>query len=225
MTSSTVDLVATESPTIAHADACPQWSTFCCLRFCARGPGGRAPFAGADSPTGRKVLVLDLDETLVHCTLVPPPEHDFKISVPLNNRMCEGYIQKRPFVDEFLGEVLKVFHVVIFTASVSQYANAVIDMICPGLPAAQRMFRENCTHVDGVLVKDLTLINRSLAEVIIVDNNPSVLMLYPDNAIMSHTWVGNRRDRELMDVIWPLLSRCAAAADVRTVLAEAKVAA
>jgi Dullard-like phosphatase family protein len=171
----------------------------------------------------RKVLVLDLDETLVHCTFQQPDAYDFTVSVPFDGSVFEAYVQKRPFVDDFLHEVLQVFQVVIFTASLSQYANPIIDLLCPSVPSANRMFREHCLFHDGFFVKDLGIFNRPLGEVIIVDNNPSSFLLHPENAILSQTWVGNPTDTELMDVIWPILRRCVMVDDVRQVIAEVRV--
>lgn len=48
-----------------------------------------------------KTLVLDLDETLVHCSLDPLPTYDFALPV-LNSTI---YGKKRPHLDKFLNEV------------------------------------------------------------------------------------------------------------------------
>jgi Dullard-like phosphatase family protein len=174
----------------------------------------------SDSNDERKLLVLDLDETLVHCTFQRPDQYDFTIFVPLEGVVFEVFVQKRPFVDDFLREVLCLFQVVVFTASISPYANPIIDRLCPQVPQEQRLFREHCTLADGYFVKDLGVFNRPLGEVVIVDNNPLSFMLHPDNAILSQTWEGDQEDRELVDVIWPALKRCAEVPDVRQVLSE-----
>jgi Dullard-like phosphatase family protein len=185
----------------------------CCC--CRRAPPPPAP---ADPP-GRKTLVLDLDETLVHCTFQEPPRFDFAVAVAVDGGALRAYVRKRPFVDDFLAAVLARFRVVVFTASLAPYANAIIDVLCPQLPRAQRLFREHCTPREGYFVKDLALLGRPLADLIIVDNNPTSFLFQPGNAILSRTWEGDPADRELIDVILPLLRRCADAPDARAVLA------
>jgi Dullard-like phosphatase family protein len=131
-----------------------------------------------------------------------------------------AYVQKRPHVDDFLAAVLKDFRVVVFTASIPEYANPILDILCPELPSDQRMFREHCTYQDGFFIKDLALFAVELGDVIIVDNNPTSFLFHPENAILSQTWEGDVDDAELIEVILPLLRECAAAPDSRTVLAE-----
>lgn len=170
----------------------------------------------------QKVLVLDLDETLVHCHFGPPEKYDLVIPISIEAVQYDVYVQKRPFVDEFLAEVSKLFYIVIFTASVSSYANPIIDVLLPNLPAPQRLFRESCTSFQGMLLKDLTMFNTSLRKIVIVDNNPCAFSMHPQNAILSINWEGQYEDRELIDRILPLLKKCADADDVRDVLAEAE---
>jgi len=52
---------------------------------------------------GRKCLVLDLDETLVHSSFRPVPGPDFIISIELDGVTHRVYVQKRPGVDHFFG--------------------------------------------------------------------------------------------------------------------------
>lgn len=56
-------------------------------------------------------LVLDLDETLVHCTVEPIPNADIEFSVNFNNTFYQVYVRKRPHLDYFLNEVSKSFEV------------------------------------------------------------------------------------------------------------------
>jgi Dullard-like phosphatase family protein len=164
--------------------------------------------------------VLDLDETLVHSTLARPHNYDFTVFVTVDSHPAPAFIQKRPFVDDFLRSVLNVFRVVVFTASVKQYAGPIIDQICPSLPARQRMFRQHCTHRKGGFVKDLAIFKVPLERVIIVDNNPGSFLLHPDNGLLCSSWEGNPDDTELIDYILPVLTQCSTADDVKTVLAS-----
>jgi len=51
---------------------------------------------------GRKCLVLDLDETLVHSSFKPVPNADFIIPVEIEDTVHQVYVLKRPGVDEFM---------------------------------------------------------------------------------------------------------------------------
>lgn len=67
-------------------------------------------------------LVLDLDETLVHCTVEPISNADLQFPVNFNGNRYDVYVRKRPFLGHFLQEVSKNFEVVVFTASQKIYA-------------------------------------------------------------------------------------------------------
>jgi len=51
---------------------------------------------------GKKCLVLDLDETLVHSSFKPLPNPDFIIPVEIEGHLLDVYVIKRPHVDEFM---------------------------------------------------------------------------------------------------------------------------
>lgn len=72
---------------------------------------------------GKKCLVLDLDETLVHSTFQPVSTADLIVPVHLGEGVFQPiYVCKRPGVDEFLAQVAEHFEVVLFTASLSNVA-------------------------------------------------------------------------------------------------------
>ena len=116
----------------------------------------------------KNTLVLDLDETLVHSSFSLMPcdttlklrieGHDFTISV-----------LKRPGVDEFLKKCTDLFEVVIFTASLPEYANPLIDSLDPESKISFRLFRQSCVQINNSYVKDLSRLGRNLNNVIIVD--------------------------------------------------------
>jgi len=174
------------------------------------------------SDMGRKCLVLDLDETLVHSSF-QPVNCSFSVPIVLENVQHEVYVLKRPFVDEFLAECAKTFELVIFTASLSEYANPVIDKLDTAGLIKHRLFRDSCVlHQGQAYVKDLSRLGRKLKDCIIIDNSPLSYLFDPQNAIGCTTWFGNPSDTELRDLLPVLNGVLSTTADVRQVLSADK---
>ncbi|KAL0477904.1 carboxy-terminal domain RNA polymerase II polypeptide A small phosphatase [Acrasis kona] len=155
---------------------------------------------------GKKTLVLDLDETLVHSCFTHVPNSDFYIPIVIEGTKHTVYVLKRPFVDEFLTEMAKIYEIVIFTASVSLYANPLLDLLDPNRVITHRLFREHCTFVDGLYVKDLSKLGRDVDSTIIVDNSRVCYKFQPQNAMPSITWLEDKSDNQLVRMI-PYLVR------------------
>lgn len=60
---------------------------------------------------GKKTLVLDLDETLVHSSFKPVPNAHYVIPVEIEGKSVDVFVQKRPFLEEFMAKVAPVFEV------------------------------------------------------------------------------------------------------------------
>ena len=91
----------------------------------------------------KKILVLDLDETLVHSSSRGSRYHDHVIEVLIEKHVCLYYVYKRPHVDYFLKKVSEWYKVVIFTASLPEYADPVIDWLDSRLCViSKRFFRD-----------------------------------------------------------------------------------
>jgi len=98
----------------------------------------------------------------------------------------------------------KHFEVVIYTASLSKYANPLMDMMDTGEWCHGRLFREHCSFINGVFVKDMSLLGRNMKDVIIIDNSPTSYMLQPECGLPILSWYEDMKDRALFDLI-PLL--------------------
>lgn len=82
------------------------------------------------------------------------------------------YVKYIPLLTS-LTQVSKWYDCVIFTASVQEYADPVIDW----LEAERKIFkaryyRQHCTVENGAYIKDLSVIERDLGKVCILDNSP-----------------------------------------------------
>jgi len=150
---------------------------------------------------GKKTLVLDLDETLVHSSFKPIPNPDYVIPVHIENQIHNVYVLKRPGVDEFLRAMGDIYEIVIFTASVGKYADPVLDTLDKYNVIRHRLFREACIHYKGNYVKDLSQLGRNLKHVIILDNSPASYIFHPTNAIPVTSWFNDMEDNELYELI------------------------
>jgi len=162
--------------------------------------------------------VLDLDETLVHSSF-QPVDCSYSVPIVIDGIRHEVYVLKRPFVDEFLKSVAEHFELVVFTASLSEYANPVLDVLDQDGVIEHRLFRESCVlHEGQAYVKDLSRLGRKLKDCIIVDNSPLSYLYDPTNAIGCTSWFGDPNDRELLDMCPILNNVLKKAADVRPLL-------
>lgn len=139
--------------------------------------------------TPRKTLIIDLDETLIHSmakggrmstghmvevrlnspAAVPSaPNAHLPPNIPILY-----YVHERPFCHEFLRKVSTWYNCVIFTASVQEYADPVIDWLERERKYfTGRYYRQHCTLRGGAYIKDLSVVEPDLSRVAILDNSP-----------------------------------------------------
>lgn len=154
-----------------------------------------------DSPI---TLILDLDETLAHCSRASscknnePPD----VVVCFEDQPSQGNVHFRPFAKTFLEVVARSFEVVVFTASQQSYADKVLDVLDPnGTTIHHRLYRPQCTEHRGAYFKELGLLGRPLSRCVIVDNSPISCACNADNSILCKSWYGDAHDRELLDLL------------------------
>jgi RNA polymerase II subunit A small phosphatase-like protein len=150
---------------------------------------------------GRKCLVLDLDETLVHGSFKYMPQADFVIPVEIESQFHNVYVIKRPGVDEFMERMGQIYEVVVFTASVSKYGDPLLNQLDIHNVVHHRLFRESCYNHNGNYIKNLSQLGRPLKDVIIIDNSPASYLLHPQHAIPVSSWFSDIHDNELVDMI------------------------
>ncbi|XP_069503794.1 CTD small phosphatase-like protein isoform X2 [Ambystoma mexicanum] len=153
------------------------------------------------SDYGRKCVVIDLDETLVHSSFKPINNADFIVPVEIDGTIHQVYVLKRPHVDEFLQKMGELYECVLFTASLAKYADPVADLLDRWGVFKARLFRESCVFHRGNYVKDLSRLGRELGKVIIVDNSPASYIFHPENAVPVQSWFDDMMDTELLDLI------------------------
>ena len=173
-----------------------------------------------EKTSNKKTLVLDLDETLVHSVggIVAnpgtPSQSDFTIKVPQINSSHDIHVMVRPHVEEFLERMSKRFELVIFTASISKYANPLLNIVDKMGYVPFRLFREHCTLINTAFVKDLSLLGRDFKDIIILDNNPTAYALNHYNGFPIKSWFDDKNDDELLKIC-PILEFLSYVPDVR----------
>ena len=149
-----------------------------------------------------KTLILDLDETLVHGQNIPftQTKHQKILQCKLNNIDTTIYVKIRPGVKEFLRKMSKIYEIIIFTASVEDYAKLLIDLIDTKNFFSYKLFREQCSFENNIYIKDLKKLGRDLKDVIIIDNSPNSYIYNKENGIPISTWFDDENDRELYNI-------------------------
>ena len=171
----------------------------------------------APQHVGRKCLVLDLDETLVHSSFKSLQNADYVVPVEIEYHWHNVYVIKRPGVDNFLKKMGEIYEIVVFTASLSKYADPVLDRLDIHRVVSHRLFRESCYNHRGNYVKDLSQLGRPIADTIILDNSPASYIFHPNNAVPVSSWFNDPHDTELTDLC-PFLADLGDVPDVRGVL-------
>lgn len=184
-------------------------------------------FFGLDTDTyqppppieGKKTLILDLDETLIHSS-------DSLPNSSISYFTCGEppfYVYKRPGLDKFLTMCNKKFDTFIFTFADKEYAEPLLNILCPFIDANHRLYRDLCEAKSGNVKKDLRIFQRSGKDIILVDDSASAIHFNPKNTIKISKWVGSPQDRALIDWLPPLLDQCSQAEDVRTVITKFEI--
>ena len=196
----------------------------------------------------KKILVLDLDETLIHADFdeeFSPDEYDTIIQFKAKNEeekkekniedsdstsCCLSEVEEdevhsvgifiRKGVKHFLEEVNKYFEVGIFTASVKEYADAVISFLDPENKLIKfRLYRNNCINYnDAFTVKDLRIFkNVDLKKIVLLDNSMYSFAAQINNGILINSFINDKEDNELFNALNYLVNFILPAKDVREV--------
>eukprot|EP00897_Mesotaenium_endlicherianum_P003282 jgi/Mesen1/2982/ME000176S02023 len=181
----------------------------------------------------RLTVVLDLDETLVcayNSAGLPPGVHAnalhggiswFTLQCYAAEKDMNGFsrvnnvtVYERPGLKEFLARASVFAELVLFTAGLEGYARPLVDRIDPeGRISARLRYREH--------VKDLSFLGRDLQRTVLVDNNPFSFVMQPVNGIPCVPFTGEQpEDRQLLEVLLPLLEHLSEQPDIRPALLE-----
>jgi len=171
------------------------------------------------APRHTSLLVLDMDETLIHSSGTKTPEYDMLVMAG-DNLEHEVYVKKRPYVDAFLQLCSKFAIIFVYTASNQNYADPVLDRLDIHSVVSKRFYKPDCLRYNGGRCYDKPLLRMGhpLESTILVDNSPDSWRSDPRNAIRVSSWFDNPYDTYLRDLIPILETFFLHCNDVREVL-------
>jgi carboxy-terminal domain RNA polymerase II polypeptide A small phosphatase len=161
--------------------------------------------------TDKILLILDLDETLIHATKKELSRaSDFKVS--------HYNVYKRPFLDTFLIEIAKHFHLAIWSSASDEYVSEVVKNIIPETLECQFVWGRSKATTRSILLSDedyyryqhepshyyfvknlkkVKKIGFNLEKTLIVDDTPQKVKNNYGNAIYAKEYLGEENDNEL----------------------------
>lgn len=167
----------------------------------------------------RKLLILDLDETLVFAT-------DDPLDRAADFRVFTYHVYRRPHLDQFLRSCFARFRVAVWTSSGALYAAKVVDEIFASPNALEFVWTAaRCTvrfdyeeggHYTAKHLKKLKRRGYDLAQVLVVDDTPKKHYQNYGNLISVREFEGDLADRELL-CLERYLETLADAPNVRTI--------
>lgn len=177
----------------------------------------------------KHVLLLDLDETLIHSDFeyLENNSNDQSKAEKLNLSFLDSDINEkvnfnvylRPGVRSFLETMAQHFQIGIFTASIKEYADSVLSVLDPSNKIFSfKLYRESCIKIGRAYVKDLRIFeNKSFDNIILLDNNLYSFSNQLSNGILISSFYDEVSDSELNNITGYLTDYLAKCNDVKFV--------
>jgi Dullard-like phosphatase family protein len=165
------------------------------------------------------VVVLDMDQCLIHSQFKSRDSAKFAYQTSDDNMDSqEGELKKfdvslpdgdlvkvsqRPYLLEFLDRVTERFETHVFTAAMPEYANPVLDILDPNhTKFTSRLYRDSCQLTqNGIYVKNLSVLQKNEARIVLIDNNPISFIPNPSNGILVKSFYNDASDDTLLNVL------------------------
>lgn len=186
------------------------------------------------------VVVLDLDECLIHSQFMQGPGARYAHQVQRTNGWREdksssvdtfeiylpggesARVHERPFLHDFLHAVSEKYETHLFTAAMEVYATPIIKRLDPhGKIFTDCWYRDSCVMdaALGAYVKDLEFAwgGEQMKRTVLVDNNPLSFLANPENGILVSSFFNDPDDKTLL-AVQDLLHDLDEEEDVRPIL-------
>lgn len=150
--------------------------------------------------SNKKLLILDLDETLIHSVEKPlerKPDFSFDIF----------HTYKRPFLEKFLKFCFEYFEVAVWTSATNSYALEILKNILNQNQIPTFVWTRNrCTLSfdeelrESFLTKKMWKVKRKgydLTKVVVIDDRPEQWRSSYGNLIRVKEYLGEKEDNEL----------------------------
>lgn len=169
----------------------------------------------------KKLLILDLDETLVHSDIQEEfNDHDFEAEIETESDLTTKLkVLVRPHTTEFLEYASKKFNLLLFTAGVKSYVDSIMKFIDPKDTYFKlKLYRDSCLEYNSFFIKDLNILSTfGLKDMILVDNCIFSFSRNLRNGVLVSSFYSNKEDIELLDLKDYLENSLLDAKDVREV--------
>ena len=167
------------------------------------------PTNNNETPTPRrKLLILDLDETLMHAAEAP-------LSRPCDFRVGRFYAYKRPYVEAFVAGCLRLFEVAVWTSAAPDYARGVVAALFPDPSqlvflwasdrCTERFHPETYERYGRKPIAKLRRLRRTwgwgLGDILAVDDSPEKWEASYGNFIRVTPFTGDPEDAELLRLL------------------------
>ncbi len=151
-----------------------------------------------------KLIILDLDETLIFSTST-------RLSIPEDFIIGEYFVYKRPGLENFIRYIREYFQIAIWSSSSSDYAQSIVNKIFmdPGI-LKFIWSRERCIakldldRYEQYWIKDLKKVKKlgfDLEKILVIDDSREKLQRNYGNHISAAPFKGNLKDDELSKLI------------------------
>jgi RNA polymerase II subunit A small phosphatase-like protein len=151
-----------------------------------------------------KLLILDIDETLLYATESQLAHgHDFEAD--------QYFVYLRPYLREFLEFCFEHFRVAVWTSSNEWYAQFIIEKLFRDKNKLEFVWsRERCVRKFNSMeysftyIKDLKKVKKrgySLEKIIMVNDSPEKLVRNYGNLVRVTPFYGDQRDEEFLDLM------------------------
>lgn len=150
--------------------------------------------------------MLDLDETLLHAVVYNMRDSFDEVYVEGSDFQFtlgkyEYIITLRPNLDGFLKWASEKFELILYTAGSEEYAKQVLKRIDPNdVYFSHKLSRKHCikNKKTDAFQKDLSILNRPMDRLVLVDNSAHSFAMQPDNGIPISSFYENDEDSALI---------------------------